>query len=133
VQVESLAQVGVQLLLFTLGLEFRWVLCVLASICALDLRAGQTMLPRQPTECDALPPTGLATSQQHAGLTGLTEVHGLPDCSLSKLRAVRGVALLGGVLQVLLTMVLAGGVASAIGASIHEGVFIGALVRSSKP
>lgn len=26
VQVESLAQVGVQLLLFTLGLEFRWVL-----------------------------------------------------------------------------------------------------------
>jgi hypothetical protein len=42
---------------------------------------------------------------------------------------VRGVALLGGLLQVLLTMVLAGGVASAIGASIHEGVFIGALVR----
>ena len=42
-------------------------------------------------------------------------------------------ALLGGVLQVLLTMVLAGGVASAIGASIHEGVFIGALVQSSEP
>ena len=38
-------------------------------------------------------------------------------------------ALLGGVLQVLLTMLLAGGVASAIGASIQEGVFIGALVR----
>lgn len=49
--------------------------------------------------------------------------------SVSKLRAVRGVALVGGVLQVLLTMVLAGGVASAIGASVHEGVFIGALVR----
>lgn len=49
-------------------------------------------------------------------------------CSLSKLRAVRGVALVGGVLQILLTMVLSGGVASAIGASIHEGVFIGALV-----
>ena len=30
--------------------------------------------------------------------------------------------------QVLLTMVLAGGVASAIGASIHDGVFVGALV-----
>ncbi len=30
--------------------------------------------------------------------------------------------------QVLLTMLLAGGVASAIGASIHEGVFVGALV-----
>ena len=30
---ESLAQVGVQLLLFTLGLEFRWVLCMLASMC----------------------------------------------------------------------------------------------------
>lgn len=71
VQVESLAQVGVQLLLFTLGLEF----------------------------------------------------------SLSKLRAVRSVALVGGVMQILLTMVLAGGLASAIGASIHEGVFIGALVR----
>lgn len=53
------------------------------------------------------------------------------DCSLSKLRAVRGVALIGGVLQVLLTMVLAGGVASAIGASIHEGIFIGALVHFS--
>ena len=68
---ESLAQVGVQLLLFTLGLEF----------------------------------------------------------SLAKLRAVRSVALIGGVMQILLTMVLAGGLASAIGASIHEGVFIGALVR----
>jgi hypothetical protein len=95
-----------------------------------DLHAGQTVLLWQPAECDALPPTGLATSQQHAELT---EVHGLPGCSLSKLRAVRGVALLGGVLQVLLTMVLAGGVASAIGASIHEGVFIGALVRPSNP
>lgn len=73
VQVESLAQVGVQLLLFTLGLEF----------------------------------------------------------SLSKLRAVRNVALFGGTLQVVLTMILAGGVASAIGASIHEGVFVGALVRCS--
>mmetsp|Transcript_4045 Transcript_4045/g.11724 ORF Transcript_4045/g.11724 Transcript_4045/m.11724 type:complete len:673 (-) Transcript_4045:1075-3093(-) len=73
VQVESLAQVGVQLLLFTLGLEF----------------------------------------------------------SLSKLRAVRSVALVGGVMQILLTMVLAGGLASAIGASIHEGVFIGALVSMS--
>lgn len=71
VQVESLAQVGVQLLLFTLGLEF----------------------------------------------------------SLSKLRAVRSVALIGGLLQVVLTMILAGGIASSIGASIHEGVFVGALVR----
>ncbi len=70
---ESLAQMGVQLLLFTLGLEF----------------------------------------------------------SMAKLRAVRGVALIGGVLQILATMVLAGVVASAIGASIHEGVFIGALVRVS--
>ncbi len=75
VQVESLAQVGVQLLLFTLGLEF----------------------------------------------------------SVAKLRAVRSVALVGGVMQILLTMVLAGGLASAIGASIHEGVFIGALVSMAAP
>ena len=72
---ESLAQVGVQLLLFTLGLEF----------------------------------------------------------SVAKLRAVRSVALVGGVMQILLTMVLAGGLASAIGASIHEGVFIGALVTTAAP
>jgi hypothetical protein len=39
VQVESLAQVGVQLLLFTLGLEFRWVQCPLISMC-IPSRAG---------------------------------------------------------------------------------------------
>lgn len=68
---ESLSQVGVQLLLFTLGLEF----------------------------------------------------------SLTKLKAVRNVALLGGVAQIGAFMVLAGLLATAIGASVHEGVFIGALVR----
>lgn len=73
VQVESLAQMGVQLLLFTLGLEF----------------------------------------------------------SLTKLKAVRAVALAGGMLQILLTMVLAGGFAFAIGASINEGLFIGALISMS--
>lgn len=73
VQIESLAQVGVQLLLFTLGLEF----------------------------------------------------------SLSKLKAVRAVALVGGMIQILLTMILAGGFASAIGASVHEGLFVGALVSMS--
>ena len=68
---ESLAQMGVQLLLFTLGLEF----------------------------------------------------------SLSKLKAVRSVALAGGMIQITAFMILAGLLATAIGASVHEGVFIGALVR----
>ena len=72
---ESLAQVGVQLLLFTLGLEF----------------------------------------------------------SLTKLKAVRNVALLGGVAQIGAFMSLAGLLAIAIGASVHEGVFIGALVRALPP
>ena len=72
VQVESLAQMGVQLLLFTLGLEF----------------------------------------------------------SLSKLKAVRSVALAGGMIQITAFMILAGLLATIIGASVHEGVFIGALVRS---
>ncbi len=71
VQVESLAQMGVQLLLFTLGLEF----------------------------------------------------------SLSKLKAVRSVALAGGMIQITAFMILAGLLATFIGASVHEGVFIGALVR----
>ncbi len=120
VQVESLAQIGVQLLLFTLGLEFRCVYRMLASsIC--------TLHRRWPRDC---PPNALPMVQRtQSPLDHMVP----PRCSLSKLRAVRGVALLGGVLQVLLTMVLAGGVASAIGASIHEGVFIGALVRPSKP
>ena len=72
VQVESLAQVGVQLLLFTLGLEF----------------------------------------------------------SLTKLKAVRNVALVGGMAQIVAFMILAGLLATAIGASVHEGIFIGALVRA---
>ncbi len=67
---ESLAQVGVQLLLFTLGLEF----------------------------------------------------------SLQKLRAVRSVALIGGMLEIFLFIVLAGLLAIWIGASVHEGIFVGALV-----
>lgn len=73
VQVESLAQVGVQLLLFTLGLEF----------------------------------------------------------SLSKLRAVRSVALIGGVLEIFLFCFVAGVTAHFIGASVHEGIFVGALVSMS--
>jgi predicted Kef-type K+ transport protein len=73
VQVESLAQMGVQLLLFTLGLEF----------------------------------------------------------SLAKLKAVRSVALAGGMIQITAFMILAGLLATAIGASVHEGVFIGALVRGT--
>ena len=72
VQVESLAQVGVQLLLFTLGLEF----------------------------------------------------------SLTQLQAVRNVALVGGMAQIVAFMILAGLLATAIGASVHEGIFIGALVRA---
>ncbi|CAL8461875.1 g1406 [Coccomyxa elongata] len=73
VQVESLAQVGVQLLLFTLGLEF----------------------------------------------------------SLSKLRAVRSVALLGGMVEIFLFIIAAGVIAHFIGASVHEGIFVGALVSMS--
>ena len=72
---ESLAQVGVQLLLFTLGLEF----------------------------------------------------------SLQKLRAVRSVALIGGMLEIFLFVVLAGLLAIWIGASVHEGIFVGALVSSALP
>lgn len=73
VQVQSLAQLGVQLLLFGLGLEF----------------------------------------------------------SLSKLRAVRGVALLGGALQVLLLAALCSGVAAAIGTDASLGAFVGALAGMS--
>ncbi|KAL3132500.1 hypothetical protein ABBQ32_009046 [Trebouxia sp. C0010 RCD-2024] len=73
VQVESLAQVGVQLLLFTLGLEF----------------------------------------------------------SLQKLKAVRNVALIGGVLEIFLFILVAGLLANFIGASVHEGIFVGALVSMS--
>ncbi|CAK0783762.1 hypothetical protein CVIRNUC_006962 [Coccomyxa viridis] len=73
VQVESLAQLGVQLLLFTLGLEF----------------------------------------------------------SLSKLRAVRSVALLGGMVEIFLFIIAAGVIAHLIGASVHEGIFVGALVSMS--
>ena len=75
VQMESLAQVGVQLLLFTLGLEF----------------------------------------------------------SLQKLRAVRSVALIGGMLEIFLFVVLAGLLAIWIGASVHEGIFVGALVSLALP
>lgn len=73
VQVESLAQVGVQLLLFTLGLEF----------------------------------------------------------SLQKLRAVRSVALIGGMVEIFLFILVAGLLANFIGASVHEGIFVGALVSMS--
>lgn len=73
VQVESLAQVGVQLLLFTLGLEF----------------------------------------------------------SLQKLRAVRSVALIGGMVEIFLFILVAGLGANFIGASVHEGIFVGALVSMS--
>ncbi|KAK9821251.1 hypothetical protein WJX74_001923 [Apatococcus lobatus] len=73
VQVESLAQLGVQLLLFTLGLEF----------------------------------------------------------SMSKLRAVRSVALLGGMIEIFLFILVAGLLAHSIGASVHEGIFVGALVSMS--
>ncbi|KAK9819825.1 hypothetical protein WJX72_002802 [[Myrmecia] bisecta] len=73
VQVESLAQVGVQLLLFTLGLEF----------------------------------------------------------SMAKLRAVRSVALIGGMVEIFLFILVAGCMAHFIGASVHEGIFVGALVSMS--
>ncbi|PSC72593.1 K(+) efflux antiporter 4-like isoform A [Micractinium conductrix] len=73
VQVQSVAQLGVQLLLFTLGLEF----------------------------------------------------------SITKLRAVRNVALLGGLLQTALFAVLAGLGAKLIGTSAAQGAFVGALVAMS--
>lgn len=73
VQVQSVAQLGVSLLLFTLGLEF----------------------------------------------------------SLSKLRAVRGVALAGGVLEVVLMAILSGVFAKVIGGRTHEGIFTGLLVAMS--
>ncbi|EFN57909.1 hypothetical protein CHLNCDRAFT_7714, partial [Chlorella variabilis] len=73
VQVQSVAQLGVQLLLFTLGLEF----------------------------------------------------------SLTKLRAVRHVALLGGLLQTALFAVVAGIGAKMIGASAAQGGFVGAMVAMS--
>ncbi len=73
VQVQSVAQLGVSLLLFTLGLEF----------------------------------------------------------SLSKLRAVRGVALAGGLLEVVLMAILSGVFAKVIGGRPHEGIFTGLLVAMS--
>jgi Kef-type K+ transport system membrane component KefB len=73
VQVQSVAQLGVQLLLFTLGLEF----------------------------------------------------------SPAKLRAVRGVAVLGGLLQVALAACVAGAAAGSIGASAPQGAFLGALLAMS--
>jgi Kef-type K+ transport system membrane component KefB len=73
VQVQSVSQIGVQLLLFTLGLEF----------------------------------------------------------SLSKLRAVRNVALVGGALQVTLMSLLGGVAAYVIGAGVSQGAFIGALLAMS--
>lgn len=73
VQVQSVSQIGVQLLLFTLGLEF----------------------------------------------------------SLSKLRAVRNVALFGGALQVTLMSLLSGVAAYVIGAGVSQGAFIGALLAMS--
>jgi Kef-type K+ transport system membrane component KefB len=74
VQVQSVSQIGVQLLLFTLGLEF----------------------------------------------------------SLSKLRAVRNVALFGGALQVTLMSLLGGVAAYVIGANrVSQGAFIGALLAMS--
>ena len=73
VQVESLAQLGVQLLLFALGLEF----------------------------------------------------------SPAKVRAVRGVAFGGGALEVAIFCAASAATARAIGASIAQGIFIGALVSMS--
>lgn len=73
VQVQSVSQIGVQLLLFTLGLEF----------------------------------------------------------NLSKLRAVRNVALFGGALQVTLMAMLSGVAAYVIGAGVSQGAFIGALLAMS--
>ncbi|GIL84773.1 hypothetical protein Vretimale_14445 [Volvox reticuliferus] len=73
VQVESLAQLGVQLLLFGLGLEL----------------------------------------------------------SFTKLRAVWGVAVLGGTLQIVLLSLVCGLVAAAAGAPLTQGVFVGALLSMS--
>jgi len=73
VQVQSMAQLGVQFLLFTLGLEL----------------------------------------------------------SLGKLRTVRDVALLGGLLQIALTAALGGASAAAIGLKTYHGAFVGALVAMS--
>ncbi|KAL4443410.1 hypothetical protein ABPG75_011147 [Micractinium tetrahymenae] len=73
VQMQSVAQLGVQLLLFTLGLEF----------------------------------------------------------SLTKLRAVRNVALLGGLLQTALFAMLAGLGAKLIGTGAAQGAFVGAMVAMS--
>lgn len=67
VQVQSLAQLGVQLLLFSLGLEF----------------------------------------------------------SLSRLRAVRNVALFGGLLQIVAMSALSGIVAKVIGLGAYQGAFVG--------
>ena len=62
VQVESLAQVGVQLLLFTLGLEFRWVLCLLASTCGLSrLRLPGRLKSANDPAPTRLSPTRLST------------------------------------------------------------------------
>ncbi|GAB4816982.1 hypothetical protein N2152v2_004028 [Parachlorella kessleri] len=73
VQVQSIAQLGVQLLLFSLGLEF----------------------------------------------------------SLAKLKAMRNVAILGGLLQIVLMSGLASVGAAFIGASAYQGAFLGALVSMS--
>eukprot|EP00877_Chromochloris_zofingiensis_P006119 jgi/Chrzof1/1760/Cz10g20050.t1_KEA4[v5.2] len=73
VQVESLAQLGVQLLLFGLGREL----------------------------------------------------------SIQKLRSVWGVALLGGSLQILALMFMGGAVSAILRTSVHQGVFIGALLSMS--
>ena len=73
VQVETLSQVGVVLLLFCLGLEF----------------------------------------------------------SMAKLRAVRGVAVGGGLLQVGMLMLMIGATSKSLGAPVAEGVFIGAFLSMS--
>ena len=73
VQVQSMAQLGVQLLLFTLGLEF----------------------------------------------------------SVAKLRVVRNVALLGGLLQILACAALGGVAARLIGSIVYQGIFVGAVVSMS--
>ena len=53
------------------------------------------------------------------------------EFSPSKLRQVRGVAVLGGVIQILLMMMLCGVASDVTGAGIKEGVFVGALLSMS--
>ncbi|XP_047083124.1 K(+) efflux antiporter 6-like [Lolium rigidum] len=111
VQVETVAQFGVIFLLFALGLEFSTAkVCIFDSLIFIyNCSFARYWDPGQ-----------------YAPNIIISDVS-----TLSQLRAVRAVAVLGGLLQIILFMFLCGISATLCGGKTKEGVFVGVLLSMS--